>query len=293
MSPRGKSIFQALLVTFLWSTSWVLIKFGLRDLPALSFAGLRYLLAAVCLLPLLLGSKERVALKSIPMKAWLQMIALGLLVYSITQGAMFFSLAKLPAVLSSLILSFTPVLVAFTGGLTLGERVAKWQWAGIGLYLMGVWLYLFPFQITGNQFPGLAAAMIGLVANAASALLGRHVNRNLGLSPAIVTVVSMGAGSVVLFSMGILLQGLPPLRPTHWLIIVWLAAVNSAFAFTLWNRILQTLSAVESSVINNTMLFQIAILAWLFLGEDLSLRDCAGLAIAMTGVLLVQIQRRS
>jgi drug/metabolite transporter (DMT)-like permease len=89
------------------------------------------------------------------------------------------------------------------------------------------------------------------------------------------------------------LQGLPPLTPSHWLIIVWLAAVNSAFAFTLWNRILQTLSAVESSVINNTMLFQIAILAWLFLGEDLSLRDCAGLAIAMTGVLLVQIQRRS
>ena len=40
----------------------------------------------------------------------------------------------------------------------------------------------------------------------------------------------------------------------------WLALVNSAFAFTLWNRTLRTLSATESSVINNTMLIQIAIL---------------------------------
>jgi drug/metabolite transporter (DMT)-like permease len=52
--PRAQAaaIAQALLVTFLWSTSWVLIKVGLSDLelPPLSFAGLRYLLAALILL---------------------------------------------------------------------------------------------------------------------------------------------------------------------------------------------------------------------------------------------------
>ena len=39
---------QALFVTFLWSTSWVLIKIGLDQIPALPFAGLRYTLACVC-----------------------------------------------------------------------------------------------------------------------------------------------------------------------------------------------------------------------------------------------------
>jgi len=51
------------------------------------------------------------------------------------------------------------------------------------------------------------------------------------------------------------------------LIIALLAIVNAAFAFTLWNKSLQMLTAVESSIINGTMLPQIAILAWIFLNE--------------------------
>lgn len=47
-SPHTRAVLQALLVTFLWSTSWVLIKIGLADIPALTFAGLRYVLAFWC-----------------------------------------------------------------------------------------------------------------------------------------------------------------------------------------------------------------------------------------------------
>jgi drug/metabolite transporter (DMT)-like permease len=47
-SSHTRAILQALLVTFLWSTSFVLIKIGLQDIPALSFAGLRYSLALLC-----------------------------------------------------------------------------------------------------------------------------------------------------------------------------------------------------------------------------------------------------
>ena len=36
--PRFRAILQALIVTFLWSTSWVLIKIGRRDIPTLTFA---------------------------------------------------------------------------------------------------------------------------------------------------------------------------------------------------------------------------------------------------------------
>lgn len=39
-SPRFKAILQAVLVTVLWPTSWLLIKIGLRNnLPAITFAG--------------------------------------------------------------------------------------------------------------------------------------------------------------------------------------------------------------------------------------------------------------
>lgn len=39
------TVCQALFVTFLWLLSWVLIKIGLHDVPALTFAGLRDTLA--------------------------------------------------------------------------------------------------------------------------------------------------------------------------------------------------------------------------------------------------------
>jgi drug/metabolite transporter (DMT)-like permease len=101
----------------------------------------------------------------------------------------------------------------------------------------------------------------------------------------------MGIGAVMLLVTGIVLQGLPRLSLSNWLIILWLAVVNSAYAFTVWNRTLRTLSAMESSIINNMMLFQIALLAWIFLGEQLNAREAAGMLVAAMGTLLVQLRK--
>jgi drug/metabolite transporter (DMT)-like permease len=65
----------------------------------------------------------------------------------------------------------------------------------------------------------------------------------------------------------LVIEGVPQLTVTLVLIVCWLAVVNTALAFTLWNRSLRQLAAVESAAVNNTMLIQIAGLAWLFLGE--------------------------
>jgi len=101
----------------------------------------------------------------------------------------------------------------------------------------------------------------------------------------------MGIGSVILLVTGIATQGLPMLSTTNWLIVGWLALANTAFAFTLWNHTLRTLSAMESSIINNTMLIQIPILAWLFLGEFVTGKEILALMIAGMGILLVQLRR--
>lgn len=68
--------------------------------------------------------------------------------------------------------------------------------------------------------------------------------------------------------------------------------MNTAFAFTLWNRTLRSLTAVESSIINSTMLGQIAVLAWLFLGESLSWQRGTGLLLAALGTLMVHVRAR-
>jgi len=165
------------------------------------------------------------------------------------------------------------------------------QWAGTGLYLAGVAVYFYPLALSGGEGIGLLVAGAGVVANALSSILGRDVNRRGELDPMGVTVVSMGFGAAVLLAGGVAVQGPPRLAPGHWAIILWLAVVNTALAFTLWNHTLRTLSAMESSIINNTMLFQIALLAWLFLGQPLGWRQVAGMVLAALGTLLVQMRK--
>ena len=101
----------------------------------------------------------------------------------------------------------------------------------------------------------------------------------------------MTVGSIVLAVIGAASEGLPTVSTRAWLIILWLAVVNTAIAFTLWNLSLRELSAVESAGINNTMLIQIAVLAWIFLGEPPGIAGLAGIVLVSIGVLLTQATR--
>jgi len=286
-SPRLRAILQALFVTFLWSTSWVLIKYALDEIPPLTFAGLRYTIAFIILLPGLW--KHRVEIRALSTKEWRRLAALGLVFYTVTQGGQFLTLNHLGAVTFSLLLNFTTVLVAFIGVIALREVPSRLQWGGIVTFMAGVLAYFYPVWIPDGKTLGLTLAGITVCANAVATLLGRSVNRERAIPPLVVTIFSMGIGAIPLLGIGLAAQGLPPLSLTGWAIIAWLAVVNTALAFTLWNRTLRVLSAVESSIINNTMLIQIAALAWLFLGERLAMSDIAGLALATVGALMVQM----
>ncbi len=288
-----KAIAQALLVTFLWSISWVLIKIGLREsLPPLTFAGLRYTLAFLCLLPFVLTNPHhRASLRNIPYHKYVQLFVLGVVFYAVTQGALFVGLAYLPAATLTLLLNLSPIFVALIGISFSNESSSIYQWGGIFLSTMGVIIYFLPLNIPTSQIFGLSVAILGVVANSISSLLGRRINHQSGLSPIIVTFISMGVGGLLLLITGMLTQGFGKISPNEWLIIGWLAVVNTAFAFTLWNKSLQTLTAIESSVINNTMLPQIAILAWLFLDEPLNTKQVTGIIFVGVGTLAVQLSR--
>ena len=129
-SPRIRAILQAFFVTVLWASSWVLIKFGLRnDMPPLTFAGLRYGMAWVCLLPFVLFKREsRSEFRQLSWKDWQRLIVLGLVFYTLTQGSQFLSLAYLPAAMVSLLLNLTPVAVGLSAAMFLSEHPTRQQW---------------------------------------------------------------------------------------------------------------------------------------------------------------------
>ncbi|MGD8633595.1 MAG: DMT family transporter, partial [Anaerolineales bacterium] len=111
LDSRWASIGLAVFVVFLWATSWVLIKIGLEEIPALTFAGLRYTLAFVALLPVLFLSGGGAQISELSREKLFKLIGLGVLLYVLTQGAQFVALDYMPAVTVNLIWSFSPVAV--------------------------------------------------------------------------------------------------------------------------------------------------------------------------------------
>jgi drug/metabolite transporter (DMT)-like permease len=290
-SSHIKAILQALLVTFLWSTSFIIIKKGLVEIPPITFAGLRYMLAFLFFVPFFLKKKYITELKQLNKTQWKKLILLGLVFYTFTQGCMFLGLYFLPSVTVSLMLNFTPIIVAIMGIWLLSEKPSLLQWSGTALFIVGIIAYFFPVDLAGSRGIGLMIMGIGILANALSAIIGRSVNRSRNISPLVITFVSMGVGALLLVIIGFAKDEIPILNLRNWLFLLWLAGINTAFAFTLWNVTLRTLTAMESSIINGTMLIQIAILAWVFLGESITLQEGTGMLIAAVGAVLVQVKK--
>ena len=140
---------------------------------------------------------------------------------------------------------------------------------------------------------GVVAATIAVGANSAASLMGRSVNRAAHTSPLVTTTVSMSVGAVILLGTGLAVDGFVTLTTRAVLIIAWLAVVNTAFAFTLWNLSLRHLDAGESAVINNTMMLQIALLGWIFLDEAPTALQWLGLLIVSVGIAVSQLRGRN
>jgi drug/metabolite transporter (DMT)-like permease len=281
------AILQALLVTFLWSTSWVLIKFGLNDIPPLTFGGMRYTLAFFILLAVFIRSGQLPTLRRLTVKQWWLLALLGVVYYAITQGSQFLALQLLPAITLSLMLNLSAPLVALFSIPLLKEPPTRLQWFGIAIFLLGVGVYFYPSLVPEGRALGMLVAVISVAATSLGSILGRGFNRRADLPPLTITVVSMGIGSLLLLITGLAVEPAPTLGWQQWGLVLWLALVNTAFAFTLWNRTMQVLSATESTMINNTMLVQIAVLAWLFLGERPGPKELIGMLIVLVATALV------
>jgi len=288
---RRAAIGLAFLVTILWSTSWVLIRFGLKEVPALTFAGLRYTIAAGCLVPFLLTKRSRQAICQLNRAQWGQLLALGVVLYAVAQGSQYLSLSFLPLATTSLIINLTALATAIVGLFILYEAPTRLQWIGIVLNLGGIALFFYPPAFSSRDGLGIFIAMICMFANTAGTVMGRSLNKTGDIPPLILTAISMAVGALIMLGAGLAIEGLPTISPLNWAAIIWMAVVNTALAFTLWNYTQRTLQATESSIIANMMTVFVAILGWIFVGEGLSTLDIFGIVAATIGTMLVQLRR--
>ncbi len=285
-----KAVGLALFVTVLWASSWVIIKFGLEELPPLTFAGLRYVIAAGILMSIIVAKNStRSELKHLDRRDLGKLGGYGLVFVTVTQGAQFVGLALLDAIAVSLLLNMTPLIVLLLGIVILKEIPTHKQIGLVFLGVGGVLIYFYPLELGVLQIMGLLVVIGGVIANAFSSIIGRAINKEQRVQPIVVTGVSMLAGSVILLAGGVVIERVSSISLLSILYILWLSIVNTALAFTLWNKAMQTLRAIDISIINGMMLPQIVILSIVFLGEIPDMLDWIGLLFIAISALAIQI----
>jgi drug/metabolite transporter (DMT)-like permease len=292
-TAHRRAALAALFVTLLWSSSWVIMRVGMddEDLPPLTFAGLRYAVATVVLGVITTARPAtRAEVRALSGPAVRRLALLGVVFYAINQGAVFVAVEAQTVATTSLVLSLTPLLVAAASGPLLREHPSTNLLVGALLVPIGAAAYL--SGDLGATAVGMTAAVLALGANTTASLFGRSVNRAEHTTPLVTTTVSMAVGAVLLLGAGLMVDGFVSLSAKAVVIVVWLAVVNTALAFTLWNLSLRRLGAGESAVINNTMLLQIALLGWVFLDEAPTGLQWVGLVVVSAGIALSQLRGR-
>jgi drug/metabolite transporter (DMT)-like permease len=290
-SPRSAAAAQALLVVFIWSTSFVLTKWAFRyGFRPLTLSGIRFGLAALVLTPLALSRARRPSaeLAGRQARAWWVPVALGLAGYAVNTGGYNVGLYSLaPAEVALLLGLNNTVQVLFWGRLLLGERPNPRQLTSIAAGLVGVALYYRGTRLSTAHPAAIAAVLLAGVGYALWIVGNRHfVGRRGSLD---LTRRSMTSGATILLIIGLSVDGVPHVAPVGWLIVVVLALVNTAFAFVLWGHTQKVLKSYESVVINNTQTVQVSLLALVLLGDSLSFERWTAILIVTGSAIVVQI----
>lgn len=282
---RALAIAEGLLVSLIWASSFVIIKVGLTNTAPLTLAGMRYFTAFLLLLPLFRGAN--VTRRGLATGDWLRLGLLGICAYTIGNGSLFWGLQYLSATTGSFLLALTPLLVLFLGIPWLREVPTSWQVVGLVVTLIGSGLFFSP-GLAAGELTGLAVVLIGLLAFAVFGVLGREIAREQRVTTLPLTAIPLAIGGGLLLLIAIPLEGLPGLSPEAILLILWLALVNTALAYLMYNHALQVLTALEMNVLLNLSPMWTAIMAALLLAEQLTWLRVAGIILVVMGVALVQ-----
>jgi drug/metabolite transporter (DMT)-like permease len=290
VQPDGRrqkliALIVSLLVTIIWSSTFVIVKFGLETLGPLTIAGLRYFIGAMILAPFLFFQKKPRPV--ITKNLWIRLALIGISSYTIGNGALFWGLKYIPATTGSLLMSAIPILVLAGGIILLKEIPTFIQVLGVVLTLIGSGIF-FSSGLEVGELKGILIVLIGLVGFAAFSLIGRGIARKRSLDTLTLTTIPLAIGGLTTLGLALAIEGFPYFTPRGILVVAWLAVVNTAIGYWLYNHALRDLTALEMNMVMNLTPIFTGLLSWAMLGEKLVFIQIIGMVVMIVGVILVQ-----
>jgi drug/metabolite transporter (DMT)-like permease len=164
-------------VYFFWGSTYTAIRIGAADMPALLFAGTRFLIAGAILLAWCRLRGLRILW---PFKEMMIFCAVGLLLLGCGNVGLVYAEKTMPSGLSSLVLAVIPLMVALIEMLLPGgEPLPVRGWLGMALGFAGLVALVWPSIQTGMTgdralLLALAALLGGAVCWAVGSVLSRR-----------------------------------------------------------------------------------------------------------------------
>src|SRR3990172_2393683 len=287
-----KSRLVWLLLCGIWGSTWLFIKLGLNDLPPVTFAGIRFLVASLILLGLM-----TVRGLSLPRtrRDWLLLGETGVLSFSLNYGLIFWGEQYISSGLAALLQATIPAFGLVIAHFYLpGERMTSRKLFGVVLGVAGVGaIFSNQLSLAGSRaLAGSAALVLSAICVAyGNVLVKAHASE---LNPMTLAAGQMVVGFLPLLLLGIPLEGNPlhfRWTPMALIALVYLAIVGSVIAFILYYWLVQHMDVTKTMLIALVTPVFAVVLGLLVLDEKLTWRTLAGGMMIILGIALVGLKK--
>ncbi|WP_027722879.1 DMT family transporter [Maridesulfovibrio zosterae] len=283
-------IMTSIVFSILWSSAFIAGKIAIRNCPPLLLLGIRFFIAGIILLIIakILGYEDLFCIRNI-----YKITLLGILNNVLYLGLVFIGLKNVSASVVVVLVSLTPIITTMFSVLFLIEKITPLAVVGLILGLVGTAIIAVYDSNVYFDMNGLILILLGVSAFSLGTILFNKLELNNYPLLYLVAYQSI-IGSVPLFIMSYFIEDFSLLHLNAQLIfsISYLVFVVSIGATILWFHILRKLDpSLASSVHYLNPIFG-SILAVIFLGEKIHHYFILGLMMILTGIFLIQTNRR-
>lgn len=277
-----------LTLCVVWSSTWLAIKVGLRDLPPVSFVGIRFVIAVIVLFAVSVGHAQLLPTRR---SDYLILGSTGILMFGLNYTLLFWGELHVSSGLAAVLQATIPIFgMLFAHWLLPEEPLQMSKLGGACLALGGVALICARLL----SFSGIIGfwAGLGIVFGGAGAAFSNVVlkKRAIQLPPAMIAAWQMIFGVVPLLFLGAIIDG-NPIR-FHWtpmatFCLLYLAVVGSALTFLLLYWLLPRMTVTNLQTISLITPPGAVMLGWSLGGEKFPLWSLFGAGLVLAGVWLI------
>ena len=285
MPSRVASVW--IITCLIWSTVWLFIKIGVTDVPPVSFAAMRLIIAILVMVPITLAA--RTPLPGKPAE-WKLIAGTGVLLLGINYALLNWGLQFVSSGVTAVLQAMTPAFaLIFAHYLLPDEPITIRKLSGLALGVLGIGVIFWDQLRFGDAraFLGAMAVTGGAVCVAFAYVLVRRGGTHL--SPGILTTGQMIAAFVPLMTYALLVEGNPFQITWTWRALqsaVYLALAGSVLAAWLNYWLLSRVGAVNLLIMGLVEPVIAIMLGVWILGESMNPRAIGGGAVILASVWL-------